>query len=663
MEKPDTHISLSVPEDFPTSNKPQPAQINFKDLEYSVDIKNSISNDSKKIKDIISLKKYESKKKVILDQITGSFSPGRLTAILGPSGSGKTSLLNLLSGRISSGKVEGNIWLNGRKADSGSLGLVSRFISQDDVMLSTMTVKEVIEMAINFRVSGITPEELSIRTKEAITTLELDKCQNTLIGDTITKGISGGERKRTSIAMEMATDSSILFLDEPTSGLDMYTSSLVVKLLRYISRSGQTVVSVIHQPSSDIFKMFDDIVLLSEGKIVYFGPQEELVDYFSKLGFQCPNYTNPADFVFTDVLNLNEAEIEQMKLEKFSGSKSDYRVLKINDLAEKWKNSDQYEVIKERVEGPILDSLNQFNFTSSVSAYRQFTLLCKRSIKDVFRNKLVLRARLIQAIAISLIMGIVFYKSNTKSASTLIQNFFGSLFFGIVGQFIPVAISVLSTFGSGKFVFQREYQNGYYKTRPYFLAKILIELPVQIICPIIFSAISYFMIGYRGVFAKFLIHTAAMILLSLTSFSIGIFASTFFDDLSVALAILPLLLIIPMIFSGFLVNSGDTMSWIGWLQWISPIKYAFTIAATNQLRGYTVNGIDLGDSSLKSLNLGPFSIPACFGFLIMFFVLFTVLGYFGLERFSKRSSLQNSRKSTKNTKAVLLGPPDNIFSK
>ncbi|OLY82418.1 ATP-binding cassette sub-family G member 2 [Smittium mucronatum] len=550
-------------------------------------------------------KKDESKKKIILDKITGSFTPGRLTAILGPSGSGKTSLLNLLSGRISSGNVEGNIWLNGRKADSGSLGPVSRFISQDDVMMSTMTVREVIEMAIKFRVDGITPEEITRRADDAINTLELEKCQNTLIGDTITKGISGGERKRTSIAMEMATDSSILFLDEPTSGLDMYTSILVVKLLRFISRSGQTVVSVIHQPPSEIFKLFDDVVLLSEGKIIYFGPQEELLGYFSRLGFQSPNNTNPADFVFTDVLNLNEAELEKMKVENFPGSKADYKLLKINDLAESWKVSEHYNVIKERVDNPILDPLNELNFTSSVSPSRQFFLLCDRAVKDTFRNELVLKARLTQSIAMSLIMGIVFYKSNTKSTSTVIQ------------------------------------------------------LPVQIMCPLIFSAISYPMVGYRGEFTKFLIHAAAMILLSLTSFSLGIFASAYFDDLSVALAALPLFLIIPMIFSGFLVNSGDTMAWIGWLQWVSPIKYAFTIVATNQLRGYKINGVDVGDASLISLNLGPFSILASFGFLALYFTIFTVLGYLGLENFSRRSSLKYSRQSTKNQKTVLLGSPDN----
>ncbi|OLY82417.1 ABC transporter G family member 15 [Smittium mucronatum] len=373
MGKKGRHISLDISRDLITNSKPCPAQINFKDLEYSIAIKNSISNDSGKFMENLSLKflpknKDESKKKIILDRITGSFTPGRLTAIMGPSGSGKTSLLNLLSGRVSSGKVEGNIWLNGRSADSGSLGLVSRFISQEDVMMSTMTVREVVEMAIKFRVDGITQDEINVRANEAITTLELEKCQNTLIGDTIAKGISGGERKRTSIAMEMATDSSILFLDEPTSGLDMYTSALVVKLLRFISRSGQTVVSVIHQPSSDIFKLFDDIVLLSEGQIIYFGPQKQLVDYFSKLGFQCPNYTNPADFVFTDVLNLNEAELEKMKAEKFSGSKADYKFLKISSLAESWKSSEQCGAIKEMVESPILDPLNESNFTSSVDS-------------------------------------------------------------------------------------------------------------------------------------------------------------------------------------------------------------------------------------------------------------------------------------------------------
>ncbi|OLY79995.1 ATP-binding cassette sub-family G member 2 [Smittium mucronatum] len=653
----DYHTSVSIEENVECSKlKPQPAQISFKNLCYSIPIETNKTSFLGK-KNVSDSDRFA--RKIILDNVTGSFNPGKLTAIMGPSGSGKTSLLNLLSGRISSGKVEGDIWLNGRAAGCGSLSLISRFISQDDVMLSTITVKEVIEMAIKFRIGNVSSEEIDRRCSQAISALELEKCQNTLIGNSILKGISGGERKRTSIAMEMATDSSILFLDEPTSGLDMYTSHLVTKLLLDISRSGQTVVSIIHQPSSDTFELFDDVMILSEGKVIYFGPQEDLVPYFSGIGYQCPNFTNPADFVFSNVLNLDVNELEKSKNYDYFTSRSNIRILKIDKLALKWKKSKQYMNIIAKVDEPILNPLNKLNFTSSISSSKQFPILLSRSLKDALRDKLVLRARLGQSVALALIMGIVFYKSNEKQIDTQIQNVLGSLFFGIISQFIPVAIGVLSTFSSGKFVFQREYQNGYYKTTPYFFSKFIIELPIQLICPIIFCAISYPMVGYVLSFKKFAIHTGAMILTSLISFSTGIFASAFFDDISVALALLPMILVLPMVFSGFLVNSGDTLPWIGWLQWISPLKYAFTIVTTNQLSSLTHNNINVGEIKLESLKLGPFGIPACFGFMSFFFLLLSAFSYLALQAFSKKFTPHNS---TKTKLANLLGPPDPIFT-
>ncbi|OLY79994.1 ABC transporter G family member 12 [Smittium mucronatum] len=389
-----------------------PSQISFKNLVYSVPIRSKSKKKESEHIDPASSKKK--KTKIILDNITGSFMPGRLTAIMGPSGSGKTSLLNLLSGRISSSKFEGGIWLNGRRADGGSLGLVSRFISQDDIMLSTMTVKEAIEMAIEFRIKDISREEINRRTNDAIYTLELEKCQNTIIGDSITTGISGGERKRTSIAMEMATDSSILFLDEPTSGLDIYTSHLVVKLLKKISRSGQTVVSAIHQPSSDIFNLFDDILILSEGLVAYFGPQKDLVPYFSSIGYQCPLYTNPADFIFTDVLN-------PLGFDPVQNTRQLNRLINSQNLSDTWNFSSQAKILNASVENPLLDPLTPLNFTSSVSSFKQFTLLTRRAYKSVYRNKLALPTRLGQSLTLPLIMGVVYYKSNLKPIETQIQ--------------------------------------------------------------------------------------------------------------------------------------------------------------------------------------------------------------------------------------------------
>ncbi|PWA00900.1 hypothetical protein BB558_003037 [Smittium angustum] len=692
-----------------------PAEIVFENLTYKVDIK---TKTSKRTKLLGCFKNYENtRSKTILDSITGSFKPGKLTAIIGPSGSGKTSLLNLLSGRIGSGNITGNIWLNGRNADNGSLKLVSRYISQEDVMLPTMTVKEIIEMAIRFRIDKITEKELEERLNDAVETLELQKCLNTQIGDSISKGISGGEKKRTSIAMDMATNSSILFLDEPTSGLDIYTSLLVTKLLRSISRTGQTVVSVIHQPSSDIFSLFDEVMVLSEGKIVYFDKQKSMVPYFNKIGYQCPMYTNPADFVFTNILNPGFSISPTNSLKSSNNSINDNasnfvnidgndkssihnrknigvfggnRAISINKtqtdhniyggdgtrtkmeekertteyLAECWKNSDEFK--KEKNELFTLDiensKITEANFTSSIRKSKQFTLLLKRAGKNMLRNKLMVRVRILQSIVVGLILGIVFYQSNKNPPVIFIQNILGALFFSTITQFIPVAINVLSTFSSEKHVFQREEQSGYYQLTPYFFSKIIVELPIQILGPLIFTSISYYMVGFRNPFYHFVIHFVALTLLAFNAFSIGLLVSCLVSNLAVALSLLPMALIIPIMFGGFLVNSGSLMGWISWLQWVSPVKYGFTMLAINQLKDLQINGIPIGNAELKRLNLGPFGIGECAAFLLMFFAIFTTLAYIGLELSNRKASGKTFAKSNKKIKEVLMGPPDPRFT-
>ncbi|PVU98739.1 hypothetical protein BB559_001311 [Furculomyces boomerangus] len=649
QDVPDLELGSYQTEYSPSLVEANPAEITFENLVYSIQLGNNKKINFRKGKTI--------SEKVIIDNITGSLRPGRLTAIMGPSGSGKTSLLNLLSGRNITGKVSGNIWLNGRPCEDGALSLVSRFISQDDVMLPTMTVSEIIEMAIRFRVEGIGEEELESRKKHAINTLELEKCQNTRIGDSMDKGVSGGERKRTAIAMEMATNSSVLFLDEPTSGLDIYTSLLVIKLLKKIAQSGQTVITVIHQPSSDIFNLFDDVVLLSQGKTVYFGPQDQIVPYFSKIGYKCPNYTNPADFMFTDVLNESGKDISPRT------SKLEFQKELSQRLSEEWNKSELANSLRSRVQNPNTSVINESSFIDTINSFSQFKLLSQRAFKNMARNKLMVRIRVAQSIIIGLIFGIVFYDSRNKSLEVKIQNFMGALFFSCISQFLPVAVNVLSTFSTELHVVQRELQSEYYSLFPYFSAKVLVEIPLQIIGPIIFTSISYYMIGFRSEFRYFAIHACGLILLSLNAFALGIFTSTLFKSITVALSFLPMLVVIPMIFGGFIVNTGSMLGWIGWLQWTSPIKYAFTMLTTNQLSGFTIDGEPVGDEKLESLSLGRFKIVGCALFLLLLFIIMIVASYFGLLRITSNGKLRTKTTSTKKKKSILLGNPDERFIK
>ena len=159
-----------------------------------------------------------------------------------------------------------------------------------------MTVKECLEFAAKLKLPGTMADKMA-RVRLLIEDLKLYKCRDTKIGGPLVKGVSGGERKRTSIGVELITDPSLIFLDEPTTGLDSFTATSVMDILRTLAHDeNRTVISTIHQPNSDIFEMFDRLMLLARGKIIYFNEARLSVDYFSRINFQCPDLSNPADF-------------------------------------------------------------------------------------------------------------------------------------------------------------------------------------------------------------------------------------------------------------------------------------------------------------------------------------------------------------------------------
>lgn len=170
-----------------------------------------------------------------------------------------------------------------------------------------MTVRECLEFAAKLKLKG-TYEEKMIRVKELIKELRLDKCQNTKIGGPLIKGVSGGERKRTSIGVELITDPNLIFLDEPTTGLDSFTATSVMETLKDLAISGRTVISTIHQPNSDIFEMFDRLMLMAQGKIIYFNEARLAVDYFANINFACPELSNPADYFMT-IMSIESQEV------------------------------------------------------------------------------------------------------------------------------------------------------------------------------------------------------------------------------------------------------------------------------------------------------------------------------------------------------------------
>lgn len=236
----------------------------------------------------------------VMRGVHGSFQPKRLCAIMGPSGCGKTTVINLISGKVR--KTDGKVFVNGEEVDNlGKWKKLIGFVPQEDVMIRQLTVRQNIEFSAMYRLPVEMPYEEKVNIiNETLIALGIDHVQHSVIGDERERGISGGQRKRVNVGLELVAKPKVLFLDEPTSGLDSTSSLSLVKQLKSIAvRQGVTIAGVIHQPSIPTFMEFDDLLLLGKGgRVIYHGPIEDLMGYFQSIGFEPRTYlVNPADFI------------------------------------------------------------------------------------------------------------------------------------------------------------------------------------------------------------------------------------------------------------------------------------------------------------------------------------------------------------------------------
>ncbi|KJE97893.1 hypothetical protein CAOG_07972 [Capsaspora owczarzaki ATCC 30864] len=635
--------------------------------------------------------------KKILKGVTGSFESARFTAIMGASGAGKTSLLNVLAGEVAAGTVDGTVSVNGQEIDPGRvMRRIAGFVFQDDIILGTMTVREAITMSALLRL----PRSLALETKMArvetvIQLLRLDKCADTLIGSAHVKGVSGGERKRAAVAMEMITNPSILFCDEPTSGLDSFSAFSLCQTLKSLAAAGCTVVATIHQPSSEIYHMFDELLLLADGRVMYMGELEYAVEYFGARGFSCPRYTNPADYFFMSVLNDathsmfdedadnhdDEKDLGEvasgtsgfaLKDESDSGSyhsaidgtpmttlalvkpnqavkeTADARVQRLLNM---WPTTEQCAAIEERVNNPTFtDGVKSTDLKVGASLTEQYQFLARRAFKNALRNRFMVRARLGQTIFLGLLVGLIFLQISDDQAS--VQNRTGALFFVATNTVMTGTMGVMTVFSVEKVVFMREFSSRYYKLLPYFASKIMVELPFHVLFPLLYVGILYFMIGFQATASKFFIMAFTTVILANCGAGLGLLIGCMVSDIAVAMAVVPMVLLPLMIFSGLFLNLNDTPYEFYWVPYISPIRYAYGAFLNNEMDGLVFsctlpNGtehhglgcpIPYGETVVKNLGFDTLSVLENCIILICMWIVLLGTGYLFLYKNSKRPS-------------------------
>ena len=277
----DYHVNHTPTKDSTAINRSHGASLLFRDLSYKVSTPTG--------------------ERVILDSVTGLVQPGQFCAILGGSGSGKTSLLDILSGQNrDTAAIGGTVMLDGEVMAPKQLQERVGYVMQDDRLLPNLTVRETLLFSAHLRLGGcMSWSEREERVDQIIGTLGLRNVARSKAGGTFRRGLSGGEKRRVTIGLQLLGDPSVLFLDEPTTGLDSFTANSIVSALQKLAADGKTVVFTIHQPRSDIFHLLDMVLLLSEGRSLYFGSASNVISHFSSLGYPCDEYANPLDFYGT----------------------------------------------------------------------------------------------------------------------------------------------------------------------------------------------------------------------------------------------------------------------------------------------------------------------------------------------------------------------------
>ncbi|PKA65866.1 ABC transporter G family member 11 [Apostasia shenzhenica] len=445
------------------------------------------------------------KSTAILSGLTGLAQPGEVLAIMGPSGCGKSTLLDVLAGRLGSQmRQSGLILVNGRK-QTLAYG-TSAYVTQDDQLMATLTVRE----AVCYSAELLLPDSMSRsqkreRAETAMAEMGLQDAMDTRIGGRSSKGISGGQRRRLSICVETLTRPKLLFLDEPTSGLDGAASYHVMsRIASQARRHAGTVVAAIHQPSSEVFHLFDNLCLLSSGMTVYFGPISFTAEFFAASGFPCPPMRNLADHLLRtinkDFDKIGEVDSYQL------GSKSTAEA--INILVKSYRSSN----ISEQVLGQVaqigsLDGATSVKKGSQARFSTQCLVLTRRSFVNMYRDPGYYWLRLVIYIALCVSIGTIFYDIGDDYSSIQAR---GSMLLFVSAFLTFMSIGGFPSFVEDLKIYRRERLNGHYGAGAFTIANAVSSSPFLLLISIFPAAAAYYLVGLQKDPQRFFFFSAVL---------------------------------------------------------------------------------------------------------------------------------------------------------
>jgi ATP-binding cassette subfamily G (WHITE) protein 2 len=523
-----------------------------------------------------------------------------LFAILGPSGAGKSTLLDILAGRPSANRVVGgSIRVNGAVADAAAMRSLAGYVPQDDVLPGTSTVWEHLVFHATLRIRGEGDgrggAETSARIRSVVSdtmrSLGIDGVAHAFVGDEWTRGLSGGEKRRVSIATELLTSPAIMFLDEPTTGLDSTNAAKVVDILAALGDQGVTVVLSIHQPRPDVFRLLDRVLVMSKmGDVVYCGASERAEAHFAALARPSdgesganearsrkrflPEGVNVADYVLDTVLRSSDEDVRAM-VTAFRDSEtcaSDRAFLA--------------SVAARAAGGPtgagrLKKAFEKGDSKKTAPFSKQLRLLCGRLLRKLFRHPFLIGVHFAASLATALGVGFVFMHVGADQAG--IQNRLGALFFVLL-YLTLMSLSSLPVWREDRLLFLRERADGVYGVDAYFASALLFDvLPMRVLPPFFFGLTTYGMIGLNeGTEVSLVTFVLALVFTNVCATCACMAIGAAAKSVAVANAVASLCFLVATLFGGFLLNKDQIPWYARWVARLSFLNYGYEALVANE---------------------------------------------------------------------------------
>ncbi|KAF1334207.1 Atp-binding protein, partial [Globisporangium splendens] len=626
-------------------------------------------------------------RKEILKNVSGAFKPGTVTLLLGQPGSGKSSLMKILSGRFPLEKnitVDGEITYNGQvqqelkkvlpqfaasvNVSTARIAIeFAAYVNQRDKHSPTLTVKETLEYAHTFTGGELTrrgEELLSNGSSEEnmaalqatramfahypeviIEQLGLQKCQDTVVGDAMLRGVSGGERKRVTTGEMEFGMKYVTLMDEISTGLDSAATYDIISTQRSIAKKlRKTVVIALLQPSPEVFALFDDVMILNTGELMYHGPREQVVDYFESLGFACPPERDIADYL------LDLGTKEQKKYEVSPPPHAHPKHPRYpSEFAEVFRRSDIHANMLHALMGPHnpellanvglhMDLTPEFHQSFWASTW---TLIKRESLVQS-RNTPFLVGRAIMVALMGTLYATTFYDFNPTNIQVVMGLCFTAVLFLALGQ-----IALIPTFMASRDIFYKHRGANFFRTSSYVLANSLSLLPVVSIEAVVFGTLVYWMCGFTSSASCFSVFLVLLLLTNITYGAWFFFLSSALPNINVTIPLAMLSNLLSILFTGFVVLKSQVPDYFIWIYWLSPMSWSVRGIAINQYRSSELDvcvydGVDycaqFDGKTMGEYYLGLFDVATekkwvAYGvvYLVALYFLFMCFSCFALE--------------------------------